>query len=93
MILDGFLIAIATLTVGLLAALAPRGENGTVAIKSGIMGIILIAGGVHPGDRTVAELPREPHENLKARLKVFSDRTLRRFLGSSVSHSPGRPRR
>ena len=49
---------------GLLAALTERDENGQLAIKSGIMGIVLSRGEVRPGDGIVAELPPEPHERL-----------------------------
>jgi len=49
---------------GLLAALTQRDENGQLAIKSGIMGIVLSRGEVRPGDGIVVELPPEPHERL-----------------------------
>jgi hypothetical protein len=49
---------------GLLAALTERDQSGTVAIKSGIMGIVLSGGEVRPGDAIGVELPPEPHERL-----------------------------
>jgi MOSC domain-containing protein YiiM len=49
---------------GLLAALTERDENGNVAVKSGIMGIVLSGGEVRPGDGIVAEPPPLPHERL-----------------------------
>ena len=50
---------------GLMAALLGRDEDGSVAIKSGIMGIVIAGGEVHAGDAVAAELPPQPHEKLK----------------------------
>jgi MOSC domain len=50
---------------GLLAALAVRDPQGQVAIKSGIMGIVVAGGAIRPGDAIAIELPPEPHKSLK----------------------------
>ena len=48
---------------GLLALLAPQ-SDGTSAIKSGIMGIVLRGGEIRTGDMIAVELPPQPHERL-----------------------------
>ena len=47
---------------GLMAAMLGRDEEGRVRIKSGIMGIVLAAGDVRPGDSIAVTLPPEPHQ-------------------------------
>ncbi len=50
---------------GLMSALLQRDQNGTIRIKSGIMGVVLHGGEVRPGDVIRAELPDAPHQPLK----------------------------
>jgi len=49
---------------GLTGALLDREENGRLIRKAGIMGIIISAGEVRPGDSITVELPPEPHTPL-----------------------------
>ena len=46
---------------GLTDALLGRDENGKLIRKAGIMGIVVVAGDIYPGDRIVAELPPAPY--------------------------------
>jgi MOSC domain-containing protein YiiM len=46
---------------GLTAALIGRDETGKLIRKAGIMGIVVSAGEIHPGDQITVELPSEPH--------------------------------
>jgi MOSC domain len=50
---------------GLMSAVLERDPDGSVRIKSGIMGIVLQGGEVRPGDIIRAELPDGPHRPLK----------------------------
>lgn len=50
---------------GLLSAVVGRDENGDVARKSGIMGVVIAGGIVQPGDAIRAELPALPHRALE----------------------------
>jgi MOSC domain-containing protein YiiM len=49
---------------GLTAALLGRDENGKLIRKAGIMGTVVSAGEIFPGDRITVELPPEPHISL-----------------------------
>ena len=51
---------------GLMAACLARDGDGGLIRKAGVMGIVLAAGDVAPGDPIEVELPVEPHEALKA---------------------------
>jgi MOSC domain-containing protein YiiM len=46
---------------GLTAALLGRDENGKLVRKAGIMGVVVSAGEIYPGDKISVELPAEPH--------------------------------
>lgn len=50
---------------GLLAAVLGRDEQGEVAFKAGIMGVVVQGGEVRPGDDIRVELPPEPHQRLE----------------------------
>ncbi|GHO85958.1 MOSC domain-containing protein [Dictyobacter formicarum] len=50
---------------GLMAAVLGRDEQGNLIRKAGIMGIVLAAGEVRPGDPIRVELPPEPHRPLE----------------------------
>lgn len=47
---------------GLMAAMLGRDAQGQVAIRSGIMGIVVAGGDVRPGDVIGVALPPEPHQ-------------------------------
>jgi MOSC domain-containing protein YiiM len=47
---------------GLMATLLGHDEQGLIAIKSGIMGIVVAGGDVRPGDSIAVALPPEPHQ-------------------------------
>jgi MOSC domain-containing protein YiiM len=49
---------------GLMAATLSRDEHGNLVRKAGIMGVVIIAGEVRPGDPVKVELPAEPHRPL-----------------------------
>jgi MOSC domain-containing protein YiiM len=49
---------------GLMAATLRRDEHGNLVRKAGIMGVVIIAGEVRPGDPVKVELPAEPHRPL-----------------------------
>jgi MOSC domain-containing protein YiiM len=49
---------------GLMSAVLERDESGHLIRKAGIMGIVLSAGDVRPGDAIRVELPPTPHERL-----------------------------
>lgn len=49
---------------GLMAATLDRDEHGNLVRKAGIMGVVLAAGEVRPGDRIEVELPLQPHRAL-----------------------------
>lgn len=50
---------------GLMYAVLDRGPNGELIRKSGVMGVVVQAGIVHPDDKIVIELPPEPHQPLE----------------------------
>jgi hypothetical protein len=50
---------------GLLAAVLDRDEAGNLVRKAGIMGVVLAAGEVRPGDAISVELPPLPHQRLE----------------------------
>ena len=50
---------------GLMAAVLDRDAEGNLIRKAGIMGIVLAAGEVRPGDPIRVELPPEPHRSLE----------------------------
>ncbi len=45
---------------GVLAAVVGRGEDGTVVRKAGVMGVVVVAGEVRPGDPIIVLLPEPP---------------------------------
>jgi len=49
---------------GLMAATLGRDERGELVRKAGIMGVVIAAGEVRPGDPIRVELPPEPHRPL-----------------------------
>jgi MOSC domain-containing protein YiiM len=49
---------------GLMAAVLDRDEEGNLIRKAGVMGVVLVAGEVHPSDTIRVELPPEPHQPL-----------------------------
>jgi len=49
---------------GLMAATLSRDEHGNLVRKAGIMGVVIAAGEVRPGDPVKVELPAEPHRPL-----------------------------
>jgi MOSC domain-containing protein YiiM len=49
---------------GLMAATLDRDEQGNLVRKAGIMGVVLVAGEVRPGDPIRVELPPQPHRAL-----------------------------
>jgi MOSC domain-containing protein YiiM len=49
---------------GLMAATLGRDQNGNLIRKAGIMGVVLVAGEVRPGDPIRVELPTPPHRPL-----------------------------
>jgi MOSC domain-containing protein YiiM len=51
---------------GLMAATLDRDADGNLIRKAGIMGVVLAAGEVRPGDPIEIELPSEPHRKLEA---------------------------
>lgn len=50
---------------GLMAATLGRDENGGLVRKAGVMGIVVVAGEVCPGDAIRVELPPPPHRPLQ----------------------------
>jgi MOSC domain-containing protein YiiM len=50
---------------GLLAAVLDRDAEGNLVRKSGVMGVVLAAGEVRPGDAISVELPSPPHQPLE----------------------------
>jgi MOSC domain-containing protein YiiM len=50
---------------GLMAAVLTRGEDGRVIRKAGVMGIVVHAGIVRPGDSIEITLPASPHRMLE----------------------------
>jgi MOSC domain-containing protein YiiM len=50
---------------GLMEATLGRDEAGHVALRAGIMGIVVAGGDVRPGDAIAVTLPQGPHELLK----------------------------
>lgn len=50
---------------GLLAAVALRGEDGSIVRKSGVMAVVVQGGVVRPGDAIGVALPPEPHAPLE----------------------------
>jgi MOSC domain-containing protein YiiM len=50
---------------GLLKALLPRDDDGTVLFRAGIMAVVLEGGGVRPGDPIGVTLPARPHRPLE----------------------------
>jgi hypothetical protein len=50
---------------GLMTAVLGRDEQGNLVLKAGIMGVVLAAGEVRPGDSIQVELPPEPHQRLE----------------------------
>ena len=50
---------------GLMAATLGRDEHGHLVRKAGVMGIVLTAGDVRPGDPIRVELPSPPHRPLE----------------------------
>jgi len=50
---------------GLLAAVLGRDEAGNLVRKAGIMGVVICAGDVHPGDGIRVLLPPLPHQPLE----------------------------
>lgn len=53
------------LAPGLLAAVLDRAPDGTVIRRCGVMGVVLAAGTVRPGDPIRIEAPAEPHRPLE----------------------------
>ena len=49
---------------GLMAATLGRDEHGNLVRKAGIMGVVVVAGEVRPGDPIEIELPPRPHRAL-----------------------------
>jgi MOSC domain-containing protein YiiM len=49
---------------GLMKAVLGRDQDGHLIRKAGVMGIVLAAGTVRPGDRIGVELPAPPHQPL-----------------------------
>jgi MOSC domain-containing protein YiiM len=49
---------------GLMAATLDRDANGELVRKAGVMGIVLAAGEIRPGDAIRIELPQSPHRKL-----------------------------
>lgn len=50
---------------GLMAATLGRGEDGNLIRKAGVMGVVVAAGEVRPGDPIHVELPPPPHRPLQ----------------------------
>src|SRR5262249_48980751 len=50
---------------GLMAATLDRDAEGGLIRKAGVMGIVVAAGEVRPGDPIAIELPEEPHRALE----------------------------
>lgn len=50
---------------GLMAATLDRDEHGALIRKAGVMGVVLAAGEVQPGDAIRIELPPQPHRSLE----------------------------
>jgi MOSC domain-containing protein YiiM len=50
---------------GLLKAVLGRDEDGELVRKTGVMGVVVHAGPVRPGDRIGVELPARPHQPLR----------------------------
>lgn len=50
---------------GLMQAVLDRDEHGNLVRKAGVMGVVLAAGQVRPGDAVRVELPPAPHEALR----------------------------
>ena len=53
-----------TFQSGLMEAVLDRDEHGNLIRKSGIMGIVLTGGTVHPNDPIQIDIPPEPHTPL-----------------------------
>jgi MOSC domain-containing protein YiiM len=49
-----------------MAATLDRDPDGNLVRKAGVMGIVLSAGEIRPGDRIEVELPPEPRHRLEA---------------------------
>ena len=49
---------------GLMAATLARDDDGNLVRKAGIMGVVIAAGEVRPGDPIIVELPPQPHSRL-----------------------------
>ena len=54
-----------TVRPGLMQAVLGRDEDGGLIRRSGVMGVVLSAGEVRPGDAIEVELPDEPHRPLE----------------------------
>jgi MOSC domain-containing protein YiiM len=50
---------------GLMKATLDRDADGEVIRKAGVMGIVVAAGDVHPGDAITVELPAAAHRALR----------------------------
>jgi MOSC domain-containing protein YiiM len=50
---------------GLMAAVLTRDDQGRLVRKAGVMGIVIAAGEVRPGDGIRVVLPSEPHRSLE----------------------------
>ena len=50
---------------GLMGAVLDRDAAGNLIRKSGVMGVVLASGAVHPGDAIAVELPPEPRKPLQ----------------------------
>jgi MOSC domain-containing protein YiiM len=48
-----------------MAQLIGRDDDGTIVRKAGVMGVVLAAGDVRPGDAIHIELPPGPHVPLE----------------------------
>jgi MOSC domain-containing protein YiiM len=51
---------------GLMAATLDRDADGNLIRKAGVMGVVLAAGEIKPGDVIAVELPPAPHRKLEA---------------------------
>lgn len=51
--------------IGLMAAVLDQDQQGNIIRKAGIMGIVLVGGTVHPGDKIEMELPSAPYRSLE----------------------------
>jgi MOSC domain-containing protein YiiM len=50
---------------GLMQACLGRDAKGEPVRKAGVMGVVIVGGEVHPGDRVAVSLPAGPHRPLK----------------------------